>query len=678
MKITQMWKEETVRVLDLVYKNKLDKAKVSAFLDKIIEEKKDKASVMKMRNLYTNTNFDLDIDTIFDTIDTEQLCICGNNTFTYSYKRVPTPVTSILIDKKAERNAHKKKMLEYEAQLADPNLDESKREMLELLDKYEDAVQYKVKQFMNSLYGSQGLEGSYLYNPDTASAVTAQGRELIAEMLWAVEKLLYGTLHFVTMDEFFGYLIGISKEIHPDSQLLKYYITYVPTVKDVMKRLSNTIKCVDDSMHKVDEISMSLYSFIDGLNPVERVYFYYKNNLADLIALNPRIYQIFDSILQSPELFEASGKDVPKCFKPRMELIYDILTEFVICKQSTPRRVYKYKNKTRRGIVVSDTDSVIINLYPWIQMLYELHCKAHKQEVMTSHVLFDFPDLGNKLVNILTSLCVHATVIAGDVICERDRIPQELRNWIDMKSEFLFKRMVVYTGVKKNYMVHITLREGKKVDKISNTGIKLNSSNIHPAVKEQINNLITNNVIKAVNVDPVVVYKGVQTIESNILNAIRGGDLTYGTRMRYSGAKGYKTGVYRNAGGRSAYVWNLLYPEYPINEGDYGYVFDTTLYVAEDCEGIKHIDPAMYDKVIAMIFNNKNEPELPTYGLRSIMIPISENVKQIPSWIIPFIDTNKLIKKHLQPIVTMLPSINLNTISATASDKSTYSPLIDF
>ena len=136
-----MWKEETVRVLDLVYKNKLDKAKVSAFLDKIIEEKKDKASVMKMRNLYTNTNFDLDIDTIFDTIDTEQLCICGNNTFTYSYKRVPTPVTSILIDKKAERNAHKKKMLEYEAQLADPNLDESKREMLELLDKYEDAVQ---------------------------------------------------------------------------------------------------------------------------------------------------------------------------------------------------------------------------------------------------------------------------------------------------------------------------------------------------------------------------------------------------------------------------------------------------------------------------------------------------------------------------------------------------------
>jgi hypothetical protein len=136
-------------------------------------------------------------------------------------------------------------------------------------------------------------------------------------------------------------------------------------------------------------------------------------------------------------------------------------------------------------------------------------------------------------------------------------------------------------------------------------------------------------------------------------------------------------GVYTNNTGRSCYIWNLLYPASKINVGDYAYIFDTAVDDEKDLLKIRGKFPEEYERIKALIYENKDEPFLARYGLRSIAIPVTDTVTSIPPWLIEVIDYEKITNKHLQPIISLLPSIGVYK-SRISSTKSTYSPLISF
>ena len=115
-----------------------------------------------------------------------------------------------------------------------------------------------------------------------------------------------------------------------------------------------------------------------------------------------------------------------------------------------------------------------------------------------------------------------------------------------------------------------------------------------------------------------------------------------------------------------------------IQTGDYGYIFNLTLETANDLKKVEAKGFYEEAKLLrSLIFENPNEPKLEKYGLRCIMIPISESVKQLPDWMIPFVDYARLTNKHLQPLISLLPSVGLK-LSALSSSKQTYSPLTTF
>ena len=691
MKLTEMYKDKMMSVLTTMYGDKIDINKAEAYIDNAIANSRANNVTLWMRNLYTTKNFGVKLDDILNIIEKEDLCIEANNTLTYSLNKVESPIPKILIKNKADRNLHKKKMLAFKEEIGQLKAEGKFFEgcPADINCKLENGYQLKIKVFMNSIYGVQGQRGSIIYAPDTAGAVTSQGRELIAEMTWTMERLLYGTLHNFSSNELFCYIDTIKHEVHPDSPLLSY-ITYWPTVHDVQQRLIESIHITESLDENIEAISISLYNFIHSLTPVERVYFYYKNHMFDLYSKNPKVFALFDQIIKSPTEFISTapgyeGHPNPGYdeFMPIINQICGLLDEFVICKMSTPKRTKKYQTKRRRGIVVSDTDSVIINLHPHVANLYKLHCLYNNEPYKGEHVGFHSESLDFKLVNVMATICVHATVIAGDILVKQGHVPQELRKWIDMKNEFLFKRLLMYTNAKKNYIVNVRLQEGKVIDDVSVTGIKMNSSTIHPMVKEKMLNIITDELLKTENPNPIKVMLAVKDIEKSIIDGVVGGDLTLGKKARYSGVRGYKTGVYASDAGRSAYIWNLFYPNARISTGDYGYIFNTTLYTKDDV--MKKLYPKFpkeAEMVIKLIFENTDKPDakdskLAQYGLRSIMIPVSESVKKIPEWLIPFIDYPKLTNKHLQPLISLLPSVSLK-LSAISSSKCTYSPLITF
>ena len=237
MKLTEMYKEKMLSVLNTMYGNKIDIKKAEEYIDNAIANSRANNVSLWMRNLYTTKNFGIKLDDILNIIEKEDLCIEANNTLTYSLNKVESPIPKILIKNKADRNLHKKKMLAFKEEIGALKAAGQFHEgcPADIMCKLENGYQLKIKVFMNSIYGVQGQRGSIIYAPDTAGAVTSQGRELIAEMTWTMERLLYGTLHNFTPSEMFSYIDTIKHEVHPDSPLLSY-ITYWPTVHDVQQR----------------------------------------------------------------------------------------------------------------------------------------------------------------------------------------------------------------------------------------------------------------------------------------------------------------------------------------------------------------------------------------------------------------------------------------------------------
>lgn len=720
MLISEMWKQRTIEVLTTLYGDEINKEYLEQYLDNQIKAKQANFPQLSMRNLYTTEHFQIPLDSLLETVEKEDLCIEANNTLTYSLNRLESPLPIILIKQKAERNAHKKKMLKAKEEIAVMKKNGTFKDGCpkDIEMRTEDGMQLKIKTFMNSIYGVQGQKGSILYSPDTAGAVTSQGREMIAEMTWTTERLLYGTLHFYSIDEFLSYLVQVKKEIKYDSEWLKY-ISYIPTEKEVENKIIHSaMKSVTGLYNCEENIGAVVFSFIHHMNETERIYFYYSWNLFGLIEKNYKVFKLFDDLISlkidylapasqpSEEVIQkykdylgldynnpdtiknitATMDDATKKefmnfivyskYNPTLSKICKLIEDLVMTHMSTPKRTLKYQTKRRRAIVVSDTDSVIVNLFPYVHNLYHLHCIENHIPYQGDHVAFYDEPMHFKLVNIMAYICTFGTVVAGDIFVKGAHIPQNYRKWVEMKNEFLFKRLVMYANAKKNYVVNTRLQEGKIIDDMPATGIKLNSSVIHPEVKKRIMDVIANKIIKSPTVNPIEILKSIKDIEKYIVDSIKGGDLTLGRKARYSGPRGYKTGVYRNDAGRAAFIWNILYPNSKINPGDYGSIFSTTILTADDVgKKMAKRFPQEAQILLDKIFADKN---LAPYGLRSIMIPLNnESVKKLPDWLIPYIDYAKITNRHMQSLISLTSSLGLR-MSAISSSKQSYSPLISF
>jgi hypothetical protein len=697
MLISDMWKNSVKEIINMVWKDKIPADILETHLNTIIKNHERAFPAIEMRNIYTNNGLKIPLNELLNIIQKENLCIEGNNTLTYSYERIKTPLPDIIIDLNAERSRHKKKAKELAEEIYELK---KKREItegsdIEIRRQSEEALQNAQKMVINSIYGVQGQDGSILYSPDTAGAVTSQGRSLISEMMWSIERMLYGTVRFSSFSEFFCFLYTITTEVHIDSPLFQY-ITYWPTKRDIKRKLISLLYDIPNLYTGLSNIELTLYHFINNLTALERVYLYYKCDLMKLIVQNPKIFKLFYDLFQDPDSYNStSERDTPPHYIPILNQIAEIVEEFVIVKMTTPNRIIKYGTRRRRGIILSDTDSIVINLHPYVKKLSELFYTRQGYDIsMCNHLAFNNERLCFKIVNIMSYLCVHVTKIAAQLFCKSGNVPKDFYKYISMKNEFYFMRMVIYINAMKNYICYVRLNEGKHQDEITATGIKLNSSTSNPQVKDAIMRIIEHQILKSETINPASVLRSVKQIEQDIITRTMQGDITFGKRGRYSGPHGYKTvkrkikkeneknknevpGIYTSSVGRSCYIWNLLYPASKINVGDYAYIFDTTLESLYDLEKMKIKFPHEYDEIKRIIFENANEPYLARYGLRSIAIPMTDTVHSIPPWIIDFIDYENLTNKHLQPIISLLPSIGIHK-SRISSTKSTYSPLISF
>ena len=352
MKLTEQWKNEMFSMLMMIYGNRLNPDKLKLFLDSKVANAN--VVTLKCRNVYKGTHSNMDGDTIFETVETNNFVIGANGGYCEAHNVNLSPVSRELIRMKADRKKYKQLGIKSD----DPDV-----------VKFYDNLQTHIKQNTNAFYGIQLQPGSFLYNPDSASLITLQARQLISEMMWTLERVLEGNPQYTSMNEC---MLSIKKTLEwPFTHAYSEIVSYEPSDKEFRRRFIEVFSIVPNFKEFMKGNSKSFFIFMKSLTKMQRIKFYYSNNLEGLLKLNPKALKIIIDIVSEGTPF-MSPSDVPAVHKDNLNLIMKIIEEYVYNPISNAQRVFKYENKMRKSIVVSDTDSVMINLGNWVHRIIDM------------------------------------------------------------------------------------------------------------------------------------------------------------------------------------------------------------------------------------------------------------------------------------------------------------------
>ncbi len=656
MLITSLWKERMKDTLQMIYHNELKEEALDKFLDQKIQKSLDQGNrKLLCRNIYKKSNGEVDMNEILNIVEDKKFVILANNAFMESIETKIADMSLAIIDDLDGRKKEKELAKDYE-----------KKGMLKeaLLH---DILQTFRKQNINSYYGMSGQMGSFFYNPDSASAITLQCQNIISEMMWSFEKLLGGNVQLQSYNEAFLYFNNILKEKR-NYDSFKEWLSFIPSKKEFRAQMLKNLIAVKDYYNQTKRISKSLFYFLDTRTEEEMIYLYYKNNLKDLLALNPKIMNIFKNILTQQVNFY-NPYDIPEVYKEDITTLFNIIEEFVSHHKGTFDRVNKYFNANRDIVLLSDTDSVFLCFQNLMTLIYN---KTKIEKNMENNF---------KLVNTLCSICGMYIKIQHDVLLQDCFAVSPVPKYaLNMKNEYYYKRMVLYAGVKKNYSGYILLREGNLVPeekRMTSTGIKLTSGKIPKIIAQFQENIIEKYILQSDMIDPILILNEFKLMKQSIIDALKSGDKSLGIKIRFSGKDSYKN-AQSNESFLLAEIYGRLYPENPIASGDYMMKFNTTVLGEQDLNKIKNVE--MREKVKNTIFcqtwdNEKNF--LKTRGLKTIAIPLDGDMFTIPEWIRDILDYEAIVSFHTQAITDLLPSIGIKLLSLSSSDKR-YSNLVSF
>lgn len=658
--ITDMWKKSVSNVISNVYGDKINRSKLEMFLNNEIEKIKNRP-VCKLRNQYEMKEFDVEADNITNTIRENNVSVLGNGMMTYMADEKPALQTKVIIMKKDERKYHKKLM--FEALEAG---DEPTRIK-------ENELQNKVKSETNSMYGVATMNGSFISNIDCASAITAQGRHLISEVLWSVERLVGANCYFMSLDEYMLYNSKVLEKPKPSDELLRY-IDFRPSFKDCKNTFLVESLNIDDFTRDFERSPKSYYMFLMNMGENERMMYYYKNNIYKLIRQNPKIRNIIHRIYMSDVSFQ-NPYNIPEEIKDDIDRLTELIDCFSFVNIITYKRVEKYTMRKRKAVLISDTDSIMPCLYQFVEFCFDII-----REDIGSVVRNNKTDV--RFVNVIVTILDRFINRVCENYVDSCNGSVKWRKEINFKNELYYSSMVVFSKQKKNYSGICLLQEGREVPEskqLMSTGRELTTSAKCRVVSDVIDDIIENDILRPDIIDLKKILRRKTELERRIERDTKNGIMIYGDYNKYKNPEQYKN-IFATLTPRVSYIWNELYPQQQITEGVGMYVFKTSLRTIRDFDKIEDEEIRMKLKdIIYNVYGERDKvvtDELSKYGLA--YFAVSEDAPGIPSWVIPFIDIEDIKLKQLRSLTQLSPSLGFSVGSVKDSTLKVNTNMINF
>lgn len=646
------YKQKVFETLKTTYNGQVSDEWLKSYVNQLVDQKvQDKQLVAHCRNLYKyEWQLERDPNEIPNEIEKDHLNILANGTLTENWNPASYYIITDWMDSRA---VFKKKMLEAKNA---GNMDDYRE--------YNNK-QNKVKANTNSIYGASTMQSCFISNIDMGGSITAQARNFISEQVFTIERFLAGNFVFENVNEIMTWINQIFKIKEPlfTPEALSI-IDYIPTPEDCRTRFVMMTKDVVGIRKSLNKITQSTFLMFEMMPDWKRIAFFYANNPVELIRRNRVVYDLVNRLIENGIEF-INPYEIPEGMKTDLEQLTDYMKTFAFATVINYNRVEKYKTRKRKCCVVGDTDSTMPSLYEIVLNTLKIYGKENLMDDMTVQIRMTM--IFVSLVTTLLDECCHNYVECCNSFHPEDRF------FMYMKNEFFFPIILLFP-VKKNYIGIQTIQEGKMIPEdaqLAITGRALGSSGLNEYVSSHIISLLQNMVLKAEKYDPVNILHGVHEIEDHIAQSINEGDKNFGVFARYNGINNIKDPE-RTAAARSSVIWNLLYPEDYIVPGDAVYMFDTTLMYETDLD---RIDPKFNDikeKIRKNVFRvNSLNMDFSNFGLKSFAIPANGNTKVLPEWIIPFINIDSMIQKHLQPITSLYSSLLLSPAKYQAEGSGT-------
>ena len=681
-KVSHIWKDEMIDALHLLNRN-LDRKDIERFVNEKYDEYYTPVK-MQCRNIYKYEKYEVDPDDTMITIFGKQNKLLGaNGTIIDNHEENPAPTIQIIRILKADRKVHKDAMLE------------AKGEGNKSKEEYHKTHSNGIKIVNNGIYGAQAKEGALVANIDSAQLITLQARNETTEMAWTMEKTLANNLCLEDFNEAILYIkatIRINDKLKERIDEFRHYISYFPTMDDLKFRYQEMISTSKNPR----EMNVDLiYKMLETLTDDEKLLFYYRNNLITFLDKNPKIMECVEKCMKYQddidlkEIDKLSRKDpifrelflttekMPEPYATYVREFNSVLNVFVTNVIPTHNRVGKYDKNYRKAIVITDTDSMILTVLPVVKFFSD----KYKDIVDTETDYFKLKStmfIGSYLASVIKKACY----MFGKSL----NVPEDYIPIVDFKNEFFFPKMVVFPRVKKNYIAENLVQEGVLVpeeDRISYTGIKVVSGELNPIISKRIKEeIIEGLIIKNDEFSFPVLYKKVRSLQSEIKNLVLSGHKEYGKLIKFSGTLKYGADLCRRPKPRSVVIWNRLYPNNQIGNGDTVYYFKTIVKTKEDA--IKYIkDKEMLEKVLIEVFNinkdysEKDGSDFSNFGLQNISVPKTGLPEKLPDWIASIVDIDALLQEEFKQITDLLPGLNF-VLSKNVEKKHNLSPLISF
>ena len=380
---------------------KINQAKLQAYC-----ESKYSDTNLILHNNVKQVDYDVTASKLVDLImfSKTKPIITGYNTLFHNHSKVNNVPGGFLDFLKKSRSEAKTESHKY--------INDTNKTMFNSFD----TLQRILKLIANSYYGAFGQKGFHFFNPLLGPSVTAQGRQLISSAILGFEGFLGDNIAYETFDELVTFMRYVVKEEFNEEMTVE--APYDITVELVEKRLFSKAEFeITDQQREYVSI------ILESLPETQLQKMYYKNNFFEFLEVDVIKEAIVENLVRDD--FPNVSKP-PEDLKEVLDELHAIIRYFVGYPYPYSRKTSKASKLIRRVVLVCDTDSNFLHVYPWLEYV----CKNANIDITNIELM--------QRVSIISSITYFITQFIGEVfniLCGNANVPSSEFHRINMKSE---------------------------------------------------------------------------------------------------------------------------------------------------------------------------------------------------------------------------------------------------
>lgn len=252
-----------------------------------------------------------------------------------------------------------------------------------------------------------------------------------------------------------------------------------------------------------------------------------------------------------------------------------------------------------------------------------------------------------------------------DVFTGNMNIPEDKQPIINMKSEFLYSKILL-TPNKKQYAGLQLIREGKvfETPKLDLKGLSIRKVSVNKNTRAYFTELIENEILGNDNFTHGDMYNAFLFYEQQLRAGLRSFDFSYLQPAKMGQIDNYAF-PWRMPVVRAVFLWNLLNVAEPIQAFEKCRIIKVNITTPEQVHN-HPIPDDVKDVILNKIFPME---EFKGKGIKYFAIPFDH--ESIPDWIKPFIDIETITADNLNAAIPLYKSMEFITTSIKTKNYTT-------